>query len=463
MNTIILSAILGIVLMFSGAFIQNKSVPKYLAIAGMLLMIVANAIELCNAHAFFEFDTKDMIRTGNYSLTFIGITQLATLLFFLLSGRDIQKVGSHAAEYFALLFFIMCGVAITATYNTLLMLFLGIEIISIPLYVLTGSSKNNLNSNEAALKYFLMGTFSTGIMLMGIAMVYGGNASASFYINNIELGKGNLSILLGIGMVLMFVAMSFKVSAVPFHFWTPDVYDGAPTVFTSFMSTIVKVAGFFAFTRLFENTFGVLHSQWQNLVIFVIVATLLVGNITAVFQQSVKRMLAYSSIAQAGFMMFVLFSLNDRGREGLIIYTAAYSFATIGLFAIIARMRDFTIEGFNGLGKKEPVVAATATVFLLSLTGIPLTAGFAGKFYMLLSAVEGGKQLWVVITAVLFAAVSAYYYFRVIQSMYFRDAISQEDNLTDVTRWFRLLLIASAIIIVVIGVYPELVVGWIYH
>ncbi|MEO7446252.1 MAG: NADH-quinone oxidoreductase subunit N, partial [Ferruginibacter sp.] len=362
------------------------------------------------------------------------------------------------------IFFISCGVAISATFNTLLLLFLGVEIMSIPLYILTGTNKLNLKSNEASLKYFLMGAFSTGIMLMGITFIYGGNPRGSFFINDIMMGVGDMSVLMATGLVFLVISMSFKVSAAPFHFWAPDVYDGAPTVFTSYMSTIVKVAGFFAFVRLFENVFGNVQQQWQALIVVIILATLLVGNITAVFQQSVKRMLAYSSIAQAGFMMFAVFALNDRAREGLVLYAASYSLATIGLFAVLAKMQDYTIEGFNGLGKTHPALALSCTIALLSLTGIPLTAGFQAKFLMLLSAVQNGQSFWLVIVAVLFAAVSAYYYFRVIQAMYFKPAAEGVNNFSvPVTGFFTFILGLSAFLLIVLGIYPELIIGWLYH
>src|SRR5207249_2056392 len=218
---------------------------------------------------------------------------------------------------------------------------------------------------------------STAIMLMGIAFIYGGNAdAASFYISNINLGTGKMPVMIATGLVFLMFSMAFKVSAAPFHFWTPDVYDGAPTVFTSFMATIVKVAAFIAFMRLFNDEFGSLQSRWQLLIALITAITLFIGNITAVFQQSVKRMLAYSSIAQAGFMLFSLVAMNNMGKEGLIFYTAAYSLATIGIFAVLLKMKDYTFEGFNGLAKRQPVLAATNTIFLLSLAGIPATAGF---------------------------------------------------------------------------------------
>lgn len=466
MNAIILSAIWGVLMMFSGVFIKSKTTPKYLAIVGIIIVFIANACEL---DVFglgvmqFSIDTKEMLNVNSFSLSFLAVVFACTLLYFLLNGRDVEKVGEHVGEYFALIFFVLCGVSIVATYNTLLLLFLGIEIMSIPLYILTGSDKRNLKSNEASLKYFLMGAFSTGILLMGIAFIYGGNPNGSFFINNIQLGEGPMPTMIAVGLVFLVIALSFKVSAAPFHFWTPDVYDGAPTVFTSFMSTIVKVAGFFAFVRLFENSFGRVQGQWINLIVFITVLTLLIGNITAVFQQSVKRMLAYSSIAQAGFMMLAVFALNDRAKEGLLLYAAAYSIATIGIFAVLIKMKDYTIEGFNGLGKTNPLLALCTTVFLLSLTGIPLTAGFQSKFFMLMAAAEVTGKFWVIIVAVIFAAISAYYYFRIIQAIYFKDAVENVIEENDITPSFKIVLFVAAALIIAIGIYPELLVGWMYH
>jgi NADH-quinone oxidoreductase subunit N len=463
MNTIILTAVWGIVMMLAGAFVKSKSTPKYLAIAGLVLIIIANCTELFRQEPFFAIDVKDMLHVNSFNLTFITVLLVCTLLFFLLNGRDVEKVGVNVAEYFALIFFVLCGVALVSTFNTLLLLFIGIEIISIPLYILTGSDKRNLKSNEAALKYFLMGAFSTGIMLMGIAFIYGGNEAASFFLDKINIGAGKMPAMIGVGLVLLMIAMSFKVSAAPFHFWTPDVYDGAPTVFTSFMATIVKAAGFFAFVRLFDKAFGSVQPQWQTLIVIITAATLLIGNLTAVFQQSVKRMLAYSSIAQAGFMLFALFALNEKAKEGLVLYAAAYSLATIGIFAVLIKMNDYTIDGFNGLAKKQPVLAITATIFLLSLTGIPLTAGFQSKFYMLLAAVNNGHHIWLVILAVLCAAISAYYYFRVIQAMYFKDADETATQDWDVTPAFKTLLVITAAIIILLGISPDILLDWLHY
>lgn len=462
MNVIILTAIWGVVMMLGGAFIKSKSTPKYLAILGLAVILIANCMQINSGASFFTIDVKEMLRFNSFNLTFINVAFGCTLLYFLLNGRDIEKVGDNVSEYFALIFFVLCGVALISTFNSLLMLFIGIEIVSIPLYILTGSDKRNLKSNEAALKYFLMGAFSTGIMLLGIAFLYGGSQSGSFFIGNIISGNGPMPPMIAAGLVLLLVSMSFKVSAAPFHFWTPDVYDGAPTVFTSFMATIVKAAAFFAFVRLFENTFGSVHQQWQTLIVILTAATLLIGNLTAVFQQSVKRMLAYSSIAQAGFMLFSLFALSNLAKEGLVLYAAAYSLASIGIFAILVRMKDYTISGFNGLGKQQPLLAVTATIFLLSLTGIPLTAGFQSKFYMLLAAVQNGHHTWLVIFAVLCAAISAWYYFRIIQAMFFKDSAEAVVLAEDITPAFKILLVITSLLIIALGLFPNLLTDWLY-
>jgi len=352
-----------------------------------------------------------------------------------------------------LIFFITAGISIIAGFKSLLMLFIGIEIVSIPLYVLAGSDKSNLKSNEAALKYFLMGSFSTGILLMGIAFLYGD--AGTFYLEGINMGGAFLTPMKAIGLVLLMVSMAFKVSAAPFHFWTPDVYDGTPTVYTSFMATLVKSAGFFAFLKLFETAFGKVHSEWEVLLSVIIVLTIVVGNITAVFQQSVKRMLSYSSIAQAGFMLLGVYAMNLMAKQGIILYFAAYGIASIGLFAVLAKFKDHSIEGLNGFAKKHPLVAGSMLVSLLSLAGIPLTAGFFAKYYMLLSAMKYGNSLWLVIVAILGAAVSIYYYFRVIQAMYFKEEQGQSSEEVTFSSFFKVMMVVNAIILLVLGIHPD--------
>lgn len=460
MNAIIVSALLGVLMMFSGIIVKNRSYHTVIAAGGLLLLLLAN---LLNSYGIWviKVDTHNMFNFEQFGMYFNTIAIAATLIYVLLSGKAVEKISSYSADYYALIFFVLCGVSILSAFNSLLILFLGIEILTIPLYILTGADKRNLKSNEASLKYFLMGCFSTGIMLMGVTLIYGG--TGSFILGESKVPESALmpktSFLEIAGMILLFVSMCFKVSAAPFHFWTPDVYDGAPGVFTSFMATIVKAAGFIAFVRLFDQHTELLGPSWKILLSFVIIATLLVGNITAVFQQSVKRMLAYSSIAQAGFMLFSLYGANDLAREGILLYAVAYSLATIGIFAVLIKMKDYTFEGFNGLAKTEPVLALSTAICLLSLAGIPLTAGFFAKYYMLASAVKAGGSLWLVVIAVLFAAVSVYYYFRVIQAMYFKEG---EPETEEITGPFKLGLLVVAALVILVGIFPSLVLNWFY-
>lgn len=455
MNLIIISAIWGVVMMFSGLFISSRTAAKNIALIGALLLLAGNLFDL-NGEMLLNSDFKGMLLYDRFSLLFLTVAVISLIVYFLLSSKDILVVGNHPYEYFALIFFIMCGVGLVALFNNLLILFIGIEIISIPLYILTGSDKRNLKSNEAALKYFLMGSFSTGIFLLGIAFIFG--ATGSFSIDSLTLvPEGLLQVFLITGIVFVLIALSFKVSAAPFHFWTPDVYDGAPTVFTSFMATIVKAALFVGFLNLFLNAFTGHYEKWRLSVAIIIALTLFIGNITAVFQQSVKRMLAYSSIAQAGFMMFSVFAINDLARQGMLLYAAAYSLATIGIFSVLIKMKDFTFDGFNGFAKKQPLLAFVLTVCLLSLAGIPLTAGFFAKYFVLAAAVKTGIYLWLVIFAVVMAAISVYYYFRIIQAMYFKDGEGQD---IEITPFYKGVMLTVAALIILLGVLPSSLLNW---
>jgi len=456
MNALIISAIMGVVMMFSGILLKQRSTIRGLALAGLFISIVLNVMELYGFH-LFRINITNMMHFDRFSLFFNTLSMGCTFIFFLLSAKEMEKVGVGYADYFALIFFILCGIILASSFGSLLILFLGIEIISIPLYILTGSDKRNLKSNEASLKYFLLGAFSTGLMLMGITLIYG--SSGSFTIDAITTPETKPGVLLIAGLLLLMFSMAFKVSAAPFHFWTPDVYDGAPTVFTSFMATIVKAAVFIAFIRLFYHAFGDIHDTWKFIIAVITALTLFIGNVTAVFQQSVKRMLAYSSIAQAGFMLMAVLALNSIGSEGILLYTTAYCLSTIGLFAILVKMKDFTFEGFNGFAKHQPLLAAAAVVFLLSLAGIPLTAGFLAKFYMINAVISSGGFLWLVILAVLMAAISVYYYFRVIQAMYFKEGEAQA---MEVSSGFKWVISFVAALIVLLGVFPQLLFSWFY-
>jgi NADH-quinone oxidoreductase subunit N len=458
MNSIITSAVLGAIMMFSGIFLKKNSFISAMAIGGIVVLLAMGLLEL-SGYRFFPVNTHNMLYFDVFGLLFNCIAFASTLAYFLLNARDITSIGNYPGEYFALIFFVLCGISIASSFNSLLMLFIGIEIISIPLYILTGSDKRNLKSNEASLKYFLMGAFSTGLMLLGIAFLYGASDKGSFFLEDLAIGRTAGSPMMMTGLILLMVSMAFKVSAAPFHFWTPDVYDGAPTVVTSFMATVVKAGAFIAFIRLFNDAFGDMKVQWQLFIAIITAITLFIGNITAVFQQSVKRMLAYSSIAQVGFMLFSLLTLNTLAKEGIILYTAVYSISTIGLFAILVRMKDFSFDGFNGLARQYPVLAFTATIFLLSLAGIPLTGGFLAKYYMIAAVMQTGQWLWLVIFALLCAAVSVYYYFRVIQAMYFKEGVAQD---LELGAGFKGMLIILALIVILLGLFPQLLINRLY-
>jgi len=457
MNALISTALSGVLMMFVGLFVSNKQHIKYFAIAAVIIAFVANLLE-CPGLQGGSRMYYGMIEVNQFSVLFNAVALGATLLYFILSGREFEKVGEHVADYFALVFFILSGITLAASFSNMLMLFLAIEIISIPQYVLAGSDKQNLKSSEAGLKYFLMGAFSTGILLMGITLIYG--AAGTFNIAELGLGTGNIHPLALCGIILLAFALSFKVSAVPFHFWTPDVYDGSPTVFTSFMATVVKAGGFIAFLRMFHISFtgGTISEHWLLILSIIAACTLILGNFTAVFQQSVKRMLAYSSIAQAGFMMLAVIAMNKLASQGIILYAAAYSIATIGVFAVLMKMKDYTFEGFNGLARKEPLLALATTIFLFSLAGIPLTAGFMAKYLVLAAAVQEGNLLWLVIVAVVCAAISAYYYFRIIIAMYFKQG---DPEVEPISSSFKAALILTIAIVIILGVFPGLLLQFV--
>ena len=457
MNAIIISALWGVLMMYTGFMTSAKRTVSLVAIIGVVLVFVANWLEYLGL-SFVNMDMMGMLQFNTFGLVFNGIILFSTLIYFLLSSTEIEKSSHTPSDLYALMFFVLSGISVIAGIQSLLMLFIGIEIISIPLYVLAGSDKSNLKSNEAALKYFLMGAFSTGLMLMGIALLYG--SSGSFSLEGVAAGVGVLTPMRASGMVLLLASMSFKVSAAPFHFWTPDVYEGSPTVYTSFMATVVKSAAFFAFLKLFESAFGEVHGEWQMLVAVIAALTLIVGNITAVFQQSVKRMLSYSSIAQAGFMMLGVFALNTYAKQGMILYFAAYSLATIALFAVLAKLKDHSIEALNGFAKQHPVVAFSVLISLLSLAGIPLTAGFFAKYYMLLAVLKYGQLLWLALVAILSAAISVYYYFRLIQAIYFREPAAESE--LHFSGFFKVVMVFNAILILVLGIHPDWLIKLIY-
>ncbi|HTO15918.1 MAG TPA: NADH-quinone oxidoreductase subunit N [Edaphocola sp.] len=467
MKPLIATVVFAILMMFAGLFTKEKRSLSNFAAILMIGLLGLNIWELIdyvvtlNDSSASPYYFEKMLRIDNYGLWTNVLISGLTLIYFLIFRDGIEKVGIHVGEYYASHFFVLCGVFLVTTYNNLLILFLGIEILSIPQYVLAGSDKRNLKSSEAALKYFLMGAFSTGILLMGIVLLYG--AMGSFELDQFNFYKNGTSTpsVIGVmGVILMMLGVGFKVSAAPVHFWAPDVYDGAPTPFASFMASIVKVGVFVAFMRLFMEGFLTLDAHWKVVILSIMtVLTLVIGNFTAVYQQSVKRMLAYSSIAHAGFMLFVVIAANAEAMRGMVQYIVAYSLATVGIFFVLSKLKDYTYDGFNGLAKKEPFLAFVAAICVLSLAGIPLTAGFFAKWYVLMAALKQDNTFWLVIFALLMAVVSAYYYFKVIMAMYFK--IGEPELCAPITTIEKTMMAVIVSGIILFGVAPELLFMWI--
>ncbi|WP_020605185.1 NADH-quinone oxidoreductase subunit N [Spirosoma spitsbergense] len=465
MLPIVLLSVLGIVLLFLG-FLKSRAVLLPATLLFLAVTLAVNFLDWNKTYLFFN----DMLRTNNLSMVFTAIMLGSAFMVVALSGSFMDTDEAQPAEYYALMLFSLVGAIMMVGFENLIMLFVGVEILSVAMYVLTGSDKRNLRSNEAALKYFLMGAFATGIMLFGIALLYG--ATGSFTIAGIGAYAANqqgLSLLLYVGLLMLLIGLLFKVSAAPFHFWTPDVYDGAPTIFTAFMSTVVKTAGFAALFRLLSVSFEGVYGFWWTILAIIAALTLVVGNITAVYQNSFKRMMAYSSISHAGYLLIGLASLGAQTKQAIVFYSLAYSVATISAFGVlllVARQRStqtITGEGvitenfdsFNGLARKNPLLGFTMAVSMLSLAGIPLTAGFWGKFYIFSTAVERG-QIWLLVVAVLMSAVGIYYYFRVIIAMYFRDGATET---IQVAPFYQYVLLGATIITIGLGIAPGLLQG----
>jgi NADH-quinone oxidoreductase subunit N len=335
-----------------------------------------------------------------------------------------------------------------------------LETLSLSVYVLAGSRKNDLSSNEAALKYFMMGSFATGILLFGVALIYGSTGS----FNLIDIGRAvgsatTLQPMMFVGVIMILIGMAFKISAVPFHFWAPDVYQGAPTVITAFMASIVKTAAFAAFLRLFITCFGPLKGSWGDIVWVIAVLTLFLGNITAIAQSSVKRMLAYSSVSHAGYMLLALVALNEASSSSVLFYSFAYSASTIAAFTVLHvilsnGMAD-DISSFNGLAKKSPMLAIAMVIALLSFAGIPPTGGFFAKYYVFSVALKNGYN-WLVILAVVSSLISVFYYFRIISAMFVSEGTSIEAPAMSGSQKFA--LIASSALVIILGIFPEFVI-----
>ncbi|MFN3851943.1 MAG: NADH-quinone oxidoreductase subunit N [Spirosomataceae bacterium] len=460
MYPIIILSITGLVTLFLG-FLKSKKILLPATLFFVLVAFFANFYDWNSPGLYFY----DMSEITNLSTIFSAIILVSAFLIIALTRGFLDDSSAQPAEYFALMQFSLVGAMMMVNFQNLIMLFIGVEILSVAMYVLTGSDKSNLRGNEAALKYFLMGAFATGIMLFGMAMYYG--ATTSFDIKDVDsmlLQFPNRPVYLYIGVTFLLIGLLFKVSAAPFHFWTPDVYEGAPTIFTTFMSTIVKTAGFAAIYRVISVSFNQLHTFWAIMLVVMIILSLLISNITAVYQTSFKRVLAYSSISHAGYMLLAVLGLSAKSDSSIAFYSFAYSLATISAFGVLMIVSkeklvngrpDESISVLNGLSKRSPFLAAVLAIAMLSLAGIPLTAGFMGKFYVFNDVASRG-YVWLMIVAILMSAVGIYYYFKPIIAAYMKDA---EGDRINVPQFYKIILGITTAGSLLLGLMPDLVRG----
>lgn len=449
---------LGILAMMAEIF-KFKKVIFPLVLLGVLGAYVANFMEWNSNLSIAVFD--NMIFFDKVALAFSGVI-LATAFFWFIMANDYFENDTNVIDHVSLVLFALVGAVMLTAFKNMTTLFLGIEIMSIPLYVLAASKKKDIKSNEAGFKYLIMGSFASAFLLFGIALIYG--ATGSFDLAQIQTyisshTSTEIPTFFYAGVILLLIAMLFKVSAAPFHFWAPDVYEGSPTVITALMSTIVKTAAFAAILRLFMVGLGGVSETWTLILVGVIALSLIVANFSAAMQSNVKRMLAYSSISHAAFMlMVVLANLRSNATLGaLLYYSLAYSIGSIAAFGIlynVTKKGDESFDAFNGLGKRNPLMAACMVVAMLSLAGIPITAGFFAKYFVLINMI-GTSYKWLIILAILTSAIGVYYYFKVIIAMYFKQSNETEEVPVEISQ--KTVIVLTTIITLALGVVPGFV------
>ena len=402
-------------------------------------------------------DFSGMVYVNNYSFFFYMVFLIGTGISIILSVKYLEEYKKNYGEYYALMLFSAVGMMLMAAGSNLVIIFLGLEILSIPIYILAGLFREDVKSNEAALKYLLLGGFSSAFLLFGIAMLYGGTGTFSLP----ELAKliqaGGMNALTYLGLGLLIVGFGFKISLAPFHMWTPDVYEGAPTSITAFMSVGTKAAAFAAFLRILLVVFPSVKMEWDMLLWVVAVATMTIGNLTALAQTNIKRMLAYSSIAHAGYILVGVIAGNQLGAIGILYYLLAYTLMNLGAFGVIilvSRKKDnyLNIYDYSGLGFQYPALAAVMTVFMFALVGMPPTAGFIGKFYIFSAAVQAG-YIWLVIIGVINSLISVYYYLRITVIMYMQPAEADLGPI-QTAPMVNATLVLSALAVLLIGIFP---------
>jgi NADH-quinone oxidoreductase subunit N len=423
-----------VLLLLSFANTRAKNYYGYISLFGIVTAIFVVFFK----PSPFDFKSVEYAFNGlwvvdNYSRFFKLIFLIGTGLTILISIKYIEVEGIPSGEYFALILFATLGMMIMASGTELMTLFLGLELMSISLYALAGYTRTRMISNEAALKYFLLGSFATGFLLYGMALLYGTTGTTNLHDILLYFAKTHLQSPIPVmGMALLVIGFGFKIAAVPFHMWAPDVYQGAPSPITAFMSAGPKAAGFAAFVRIFMDALPSLYGEWVVLIWVMAVLTMTVGNIIALVQDNIKRMLAYSSIAHAGYVLVAFLSAGELGISSILYYMLAYTFMNIGAFAIITVLggkgeEKVDIKDYAGLGYTHPLAAIAMSLFLFSLAGIPPTAGFMGKFYIFSAAIKQG-YLGLAIIGVINSVISVYYYLRITVAMYMKEPVTSTES-----------------------------------
>ncbi len=434
-----------------------------LSLAGLAAALLAAAAAHTSPGAAFQ----GMLAVDGFA-TFFRILVIAVgILTLLCSSGYLRREGAHSGEFFALLLYSVAGQCVMATANELVMIFIGLEISSIASYILAGYLRDDRRANEAALKYFLLGSFATAFLLYGVAWIYGitGSTNLSAIRASFETpGAAPPGSLVAVAAALMFVGLAFKVSAWPFQAWTPDVYQGAPTPVTAFLSAGPKAAAFAVLLRVFMTAFEPIGPRWEPFVWASALATMIIGNFAALTQSNVKRLLAYSSIAHAGYILVAVTAHSTVGTAAAMFYLAAYALMNIGAFAVVTHFsqkgeRYLEVQDLAGLGARSPVAAALFSVFLLSLIGVPLTGGFFGKFYVFKAALDS-NLVWLTVLGLLNSAVAAYYYLRIIVVMYMHEPSEASLTASPLPAGVQAVLWGSAAGTLALGVFPSLILNF---
>ncbi|SHG66255.1 NADH dehydrogenase subunit N [Flavobacterium micromati] len=451
MNTLIAIIGLGVLCLLFEIFNLRKALVP-VTIIGLLAVLGLTISEFNSTESYYS----NMIVVSKFSTTFSSLFIILTILLVALSGNFYEKHPTKISDYVAIKIFLLAGSVAMVSFGNLSMFFLGIEVLSIALYILAASDRLNLKSNEAGMKYFLMGSFASGIILFGICLIYG--AMGSFDVIEIsEMSRSaELPVWFPIGIVLVTIGMLFKIAAVPFHFWAPDVYEGSPTMTTALMSTLAKVVAMATLYKLLSVLNADLSESFKIIIVIISIASMTVGNIMALRQTNVKRMLAFSGISHAGFMLMTLLSLSTSAGS-LLYYASAYALSGIAAFSVIiyvCKNRDNEdIVNFHGLGRNNPILAAVLTASLLSMAAIPIFAGFFAKLVLFSDVIEAG-YLYLVIIAVINSIISVGYYFRLMLAMYTKEPNEERKA----TPFIIYAVAVTAIVLnIALGLYPSFV------